>query len=398
MAHTKVGEWLRLRKRLSWEVGVLAALLGQQVHGGALEGFKTLLSNKLEYTIAVTDSKGRPLDGATVWVLANDVSRQDLTPDDLARLVRRYSADADYVFTNRLHANLIVLHTTDTGKAKLHFDKRDFGTLDALTLNFAAIKRGFLPAVQSSVAKLHSNRSLTFALDSDGKSATSPLLEEFDHLRALGDKLLESGMSEQTAAELSKLQTQIREIAVKLEAQGNAEGAAAVYYNLAYFPAVDWQPDAGGAIALKGYSRGFDPQSPTRVADRARAWDLNKTHPWLEFEHMREREVARGLMVFVGQKNSESRRAFITQTERLIREYPDRMWPDAFTLLWRAYNAEGNFAAGCGTLQRYYAFEPSSFDNANWWSLLDLYAADVRMRGGVPNCVIAQLPSRVSHH
>jgi len=369
--------------RLACRVCLLLVIALQPARSGLWPGIGALLSDKIEYTIAVTNSQGRPIDGATIWLLGDDESRQDLKADDLERLVRRYSADADFVFANSLQFGLIVLRTDQAGVARVTFDESDIGELPSLSNHFAAIKRGYEPVLRSDVAKVDSRRKLTFVLKTSAIAKTEPLLEELDHLRALAERQVEQGAKEQTASALTQIGSRLRAIASALEAKGDADGAAAAYYNLAYLPSVEMAKDEGGNSVVRGYSRGFDERSPHRIADRARAWELNQSHPWLDFQRMRARLAAQGLMTFLGNKNSEVRRSFIDQTELFIREHGERMWPDVFTQLWRAYNAEGDFTAGCSALQRFHTFAPSQFDSQGWWNLLGMYIADVELHGGV---------------
>jgi len=381
--------------------GVFVYLLTvfQPVRADFWRSIEGLVSGKIEYTISVTDSRGLPIEGATIWLLGDDESRQDLKLDDLRRLVRRYSADADFVFTDSLEAGLLVLRTDRAGVARLVFDERDIGQLKSITSHFAAIKRGYEPTVRTDVAEAHSNRKMMLALERIDGPAQSPLLDEFDRLRSLAEKQLEHGANEQAAVELSKVSARLRAIATSLEAQGHFDDAAAIYYNLANLPSVDMVRNSSGKLVVKGYSRGFDEQSPIRVADRARAWQLNKTHPWLDFERMRADYMARGLMVFAGNRNSEVRRSYIEQTERFIREHGERMWPDVYTQLWRVYNAEGDFDGGCEALRRFHSFEPSMFDAASWQQLTGMYAADVKLHGGgVRSCEIERSPPNPAQH
>jgi hypothetical protein len=179
-------------------------------------------------------------------------------------------------------------------------------------------------------------------------------------------------MARDRQRQLLEIDATLRKLADELEREGRA--------------------DEAGGVVINGYTNGFDDRAPRRVADRKRAWKLQRSHPMLEYQAMLESYKARGLLVMAYAKDAPLRQAYIADTEKLIRKYGERLWPSAFFFLSRVNVANDEFAAGCLALQAFHAFEPSYWDAERWTGLVASYQAGVKRRKGLPGTTRCDLP------
>jgi hypothetical protein len=353
-----------------------------------------LLDDSMTYDIRVVDENSRGIEGATVWVLGDDVMRTDLRPEDLARLVKRYAPDADFVFGNNLHGELLVLRTSRDGTVRLKNEDTEVGGLKRIHASFAGLKRGYLPAQVDDISPNNAHRHIVLRLKRDSTADIDPRMAELDMIRAQAWQQWRDPMSAERDRTLRELESRLRSLASALEKDGRMDDAAALYYNLAYLPSVDIERNESGVVIARGYTNGFDDRAPRRVADRKRAWQLATAHPILEYDAMLDSYKARGLMVMAHAKDAPLREEYIADTEALIRRYGERLWPSVHLLLERAYVANGNFEAGCRSLRARHDFEPSLETAEGWNGLVGLYQAGVKLRGGPAKaeCVLADVP------
>lgn len=373
---------------------VLSLLVFTLWSGAALAG---LFKDSVSYDILVIDEQGRQIPHATVWVWGADVKRPDVRPEDLSRLVRRYAADADFVFSGRLHPHLWVLHTGAQGTIRFSQGDTEIHGFKRVRTSFAGLKRGYQPVQVDDDAANNSRRKIVLKLRQDSAADVDPGMEELDLIRALADpgNDEEDPMSGDRDRRLQDANRRLRELAARLEKDGRADDAAAVYYNLAFLPSVDFGRNSAGAPVVVGYTNGFDDRNPQRVADRRRARSLGRNHPVLEFETLFESYESRNVLELGLAANSPLRRAYAADIERLIQLRGERLWPRVYAPLEAMYSTERQFAEGCGALRRWHEFEPTYYDTAGWARQLGRFQAGVRMDGGPPDlrCEIPGVPA-----
>ena len=358
--------------------------------------FAGLFKDTVHYEVRVVDEQTRPIPWATLWVMGPTLGRTDLKPEDLARLVRRYAADADFVNSTNLHDQLWVMQTDGAGKARFAQEDTEVRGFKRVQISVAGLKRGFLPTQVDDDAPDNSRRKILLRLRADAAAKGDERMETLDRIRALSDPESETDdpVGGDRKSRLVRYDTQLRALAAELEKDGRADDAAAIYYNLAWLPAVDYAREESGEWVVTGYTNGFDDRNPRRVADRKRAWQLQRGHPALEYEALLASYEARGLRVLAYAKDAPVREAYIAETEALIRKYGERLWPAAYWRLSDVYMANNDFAAACRALQARYAFEPSILDAEGWTGSLASYEAGIKNRGGAANtrCELPAVP------
>jgi hypothetical protein len=366
--------------------------------GAAIAG---LFKDSVTYDIRVVDEQERPVPAATVWVLGPTLGREDLRPADLSRLVRRYSADADFVFSGQLHGQLWVLHAGPQGTIRFSQEDTEVHGLKRVQTSFAGLKRGFIATQVDDEAPNNSRRKIELKLRRDATAEADPRMEELDAIRALaipGDDA-EDPMSGNRDRRLQDAGRSLRELAMQLEKDGRADDAAAAYYNLAFLPSVDVGRNQAGELVVIGYTNGYDASSPQRVADRLHALKLSRSHPMLEFQALDESYRERKVFNLSIAANAPVRHAYLADAEALIARHGERTWPQDYSALEEMYTSEKKFAQGCEALRRWHEFEPSYFDAKGWTKLLGMYFAGVQMEGGPADirCDIPGVPAPAGH-
>jgi hypothetical protein len=368
-------------KRRGWTLAILiASLTAIAAAAGIRDSLEKLMSKEIRFEIKVTDEQGRPLDGATIWFFGDSSLRQDFELEDMARLVRRHARDVDFVFENTLHPILLIERTNVSGTAVVIREDAEVGRLDSLRMYFGVLKRGKLAQVFERTAAPREVQKITISLKDDASTASDPRLERLDHQRAIAEQALETDepLTEQNMKLLNGIEADLRQLAGKLEAEGASDAAAAVYYNLAYLPDVEIVTDQAGGLVRREYSRGFDPRSARRLADREHAWKLAHSRPALEYESA----VMRYMGDLIGPATParvESRQQYIAATEKFFSAYPQQMWPPFHVNFWQTYGALGNADRACDALQAFAEFEPSYYSAAEWRKQLAYYEADVAL-------------------
>jgi hypothetical protein len=338
-----------------------------------------LFSDSMTYDIRVVDENSRPIPFASVWVISDTVDRSDLRPADLARLVRRYADDVDFIFINSIY-DIWVLRTGQDGTVRYELEDTEVHGLRRIRASFAGLKRGFRPAQFDDDARNNSHRSITLRMQSSPADKFEPRLEEMYRIRAMGMALPDNSTRDDRRRLLQECDARLRALAADLEKDSHPDDAAAVYYNLAYLPSVDVVRDESGAETVVGFTNSFDEHDPRRVADRRRAWQLSRDHPMMEYDAMFDSYDARGLMYTGKEENAALRQAYIADTENMIARYGERLWPWAYALLWRMHNANGEYEAGCRALRQFHDFDPGMYKD--WGYLERMYAADIWVRHG----------------
>ena len=359
-------------KRVLLVVAGMAAL-GCSVHAAS--------GDSITYEIRVIDDKMRPVSGATVWALGQASYYTELKPADLARLVRRYQADADFVFSNSLHGHERVLRTASDGTVMYQRPDKDVHGLARVRTSFAGLKRGFLAVQVDDDAPINAHRKILLKLTPDPIAKVDPRMDEFDRLRALADPGNYVDDPAASGRHLdSKAEARLRELAAELENDGRQDDAAAIYYNLAYLPVAEEARDPSGG-------------NPNGMADYLRFKQLTRGHPQFEYEEIKLKYLGHGLE-FMSAKGAPLRREYLAATEKLIHESGERLWPFSYAPLEWAYVNNGEFEAGCRALRRFHDFDPSVMDLKGWTGLVKSFQQHIRGNGGPAKmpCEIAGVP------
>lgn len=338
-------------------------------------------ADSMIYQIRVVDEKMRPVSGATVWVLGQASYHSELQPADLARLVRRYRADADFIFWGSLLGSEWVLRTAPDGTVRYLRPDKDVHGLPRVRTSFAALKRGFLPVQVDDDAPINSSRKILLKLERDSGAKVDPRMDEFDRLRALANPGDDAEDPFATRRGLDpKIDSRLRELAAGLEKDGHLDDAAAIYYNLAYLPGVRSATNPSG-------------ENLDGMADYEHFRKLTRGHPQFEYEAMNSKYLGHGLDFMTG-KGVELRREYIAATEKLIREHGERLWPFTYGSLEWAYVSNKEFEAGCRALRAFHDFEPAVNSVKNWTGFVADFQKRVRENGGPAKlpCPIAGVP------
>ena len=344
------------------------------------------MNDEVRYELNVADEQGNPVDGATVWFFGDLAIHRDLLVDDMARLVRRYAKDADFIFAKSLHPLLLIERTQASGEATVLREEVEMEGLRSIRTHMAVIKRGFFPEVISREAKRGEAVKISVRLRRDSSWKSDPRLQQLDHLRAIAaaESAADDLMTEGTQKQLTNLDSQLRALAASFEKEGLTDEAGTVYYNLAYLPGVTIDVDPSSGIVTRGYTNGFDATSRQRVADRERAWKLVRGRPALEYQQTLERYRAKGLFGPPSPARDGVRKEFIAEMERMFGAHPEQMWPTFYTLPWRMYGSLREADRACDAIKAFFSFEPSYYDAAGWKGLIEDYEADVKQFGSSP--------------
>jgi hypothetical protein len=332
-------------------------------------------ADSVTYEIRVVDEKSRPISGATVWVLGDAFYRTDLRPADLARLVRRYSADVDFIFTSDLHGHLWVLRTAPDGSVQHERPDKDVHGLARVRTSFAGLKRGYHAAQVDDDAPIDSRRQILLRLQRDPAAVVDARMDEFDRIRAAANpgNDVEDPMASRRVLKAQD-DKRLRDLAAALENDGRPDDAAAIYHNLAYLPS------AKTAVIGRNINESAG-DGEQRMADFLRFRKLQRGHPQFEYEDMMNSYLGKG-MDFMMTKGAPLRRAYIAKTEEMIGKYGERLWPYAYARLSWAYVENREFEAGCRALRAFHDFDPSVSSPENWTRDVERFQDRVRENGG----------------
>jgi hypothetical protein len=213
-------------------------------------------------------------------------------------------------------------------------------------------------------------------------------LERLDHLRAFAHAIINSPgdlLTEANERELREIGTELRKLASELEKEGAADAAAAVYYNLAYLPTVTVEENRSDGTMRREYTTGFHADSPQKVADRAAAWRLVKSHPAVSYQAVLEKYKSEGLLGGPTAGRDAVRKAYLADSEKFFDAYAAQAWPIFHVLPWQMYGALGQADRACEALRTFHAFEPSYYTANRWRKQLENYEADVRLFRSSPS-------------
>jgi len=321
-----------------------------------------LFSRAFNLQIQVVDAQNRPVPYATVWV-----GRFDEDPAALAGFMRREAARAGTAYDFVVDvSHSVIVHTNAQGRVEFEDNVDDRDRSGHTRLELVAYKRGFQAAFAGLDAKRGSRPPVTLRLISDPAQAVEPRMELLDRAYAIASDAVDAGTTESNRETIEDLVRRLRELALQFEREGSNELASAIYFNLAYLPAVDIFKDEYGRVVASGYTNGFDERNPQRVADRARAVELSPN-----LLPMRQLRI-RGLLQAAHRPGTYAEpvatRAALREAEKLIQEYPHTVPADVLHMVYMGYWSIEDDEASCRWLRAFYAYEPAYFEAPRTWA------------------------------
>jgi hypothetical protein len=345
-----------------------------------------------DFRIAIRDMDGAPLPGATIWFMGEAFSGKPVAAQTFADLVGRYGPDVDFMCSHGPVTELIIERADESGSLVLELESNEVRALKRSPLHMAVFKRGFAPKVLTAPHRVGGSHVMVIKLEPLATPADAKLLE-FDRLQGSANLARLQGLGEPAGARESKrIRAALTALGGALHRDARDDAASVVYYGIACLPTVDYSEDASG-IVVHGYTNGFSESDPWRVEARNLARQLNRSNPQLQFEAVLARYSPRGNLYIGDWMASDDRKRLIAEIEGLRARYGDRLWPQAYSVLWTAHVTEGDFAAGCKTIQAMYASMPEYKDAAGWQKMLRDYHGDVQYRdkSASANCALPGL-------
>lgn len=171
---------------------------------------------------------------------------------------------------------------------------------------FAALKRGYQPAVIEIQSRSGEKKELVFRLKRSRSETIDPRLENFDRLRGEIFNSQRKGMMEEARSIfIQNKQAAIRRIAVMLE-QDHPELAAHVYVNLADMPGVDIYRRSDGTAAARWFTNGYDEDDDAqRRADFEHGLALDQKTPEIQFAKIARQENQQKIRLYAKEENRQ---------------------------------------------------------------------------------------------
>ena len=368
--------------------GVAALGAATLNHAGIRELIEKVANDETTFELSVVDGRGTPIDGATVWFFGDDATRTDLRVEDMRRLAARHGEDVDFIFENSIHPELLIERTHANGLATVRLEDSDLGSLQSVRTHFAVLKSGWLPVVLTRTARRGASESIAVRLERNPAARLDARLERLDQLRASAHAVINSPddlLTKENERKLQHVSTELRKLAGELEKDGAADAAAAVYFNLAYLPTMTLEENRSDRTMTREYTTGFHADSPQKVADRAAAWRLVKSHPTVSYQAVLEKYTSEGLLGGPTSSRDAVRKAYLADSEKFFDLYAAQAWASFHVPLWQMYGALGQADRACEALKTFHEFEPSYYTANQWRKQLENYEADVRLFRSSPS-------------
>jgi hypothetical protein len=287
--------------------------------------------------LTILDEEGGPIPHATVWAYV--LPRKNplaLDAADLRRLALRYRETFDLAaeFNPILSRQLILPMGDARGKAtwSLSYQRLEGSQAvrpAAVSLGFAVMKRGYLPAfVDFAVTDQSSVRGdVVLKRDPALQGALPPYLQEFDRLRfELSDTRRNQDISEAGHQRVEGLRVAMQAAAEQAISAGDRPAAARIYARMQYLPVVRF---------VQGRPAGFaqaDPYSEQSWGYLLKAHELDAANPYVAAERLSRDGAERfGGRRYQPQTASEAQRqafeAFLAEARRLMSEHGEQIWP-----------------------------------------------------------------------
>lgn len=365
----------QLSKLLRAMLLVWLTFLGSGAHADWADMVRQMRTGTFTWRIRVVDEAGRLIPAATLWAVDVDETN-GRNQAFLERMVRRYAVDADFVQFAAEPSHFVVIRTALDGKLN-DIDSCICETRSSMLRAYAAIKRGYLPKMLSVTANRNSSVDVTIALSVDPDAKVDPRMLELDRLRASAHATGAASnaiMQQDRMVADRSVNQKIRALAQALEQDNQPDLASAVYYNLAYLPAVDSVVTPDGQEKIIGYTNGYSDRNPQRKADLDKAIELNQSVPILLDAKFRKATWSLDTSTL----HLDWSKALIVEREKMIVQNGERLWPILYSIA-PIYIKLGLFEKACQSLKRSRAFEPTykKADGLYSWEyeLLDLNKA-----------------------
>ena len=382
-------------QRFTWRTALVAAglVLACSAAWADIHSFiRKFTMDRLELEVRVTDAEGQALPGALVWYVGTPIRPQTGVALDAAiftRMAQRYAAQSDFLSTSDV-PNSVFERTDVMG---IYRDFREVSSANSqYSYLLVATKRGHVPRVIEGTTPFNERHVVTFKLERDAKAQPEPGMEQFDRLMAQARSPVpgEDVMGEARMHKLDQMNRQMRALARELEAQGLADQASAVYWNLADFPEVIRITAPDGKVQVAGYRNSGT--GPAAEADRVRATQLNTRVPKLLIDKaMMDQGFGR-----VGIANAVEGLAYLKAFDQLASgPLREQILPVQYRVAIYQALRWGTPEQACNLLQRAHNYEPAAMPLKDWWARLD----DVQKRRQglkLPGaaCLIEGLPAR----
>ena len=334
----------------------------QPAHAEWLNKMKGSLSDKVSYHIRVLDEHDQPLAGAALWSSGRGEEGGVDWKIVMNRLLDRYAVDYDYARPLGLMTSRMVVEYADA-KGELDWEWKSSKTPLYV---FAALKRGYQPAILETQSKSNTTQELIFRLKRNPAEKIDSRMETFDQLRGdmFNSKRIDM-MSDVRETFLQNKQGEMRRIASSLEADHQTL-AARVYINLADMPSSNIFSRPDGSEAGHGFTNGFDDTEMVRQADFERGLALDQVTPDIQVTRITRLENEKKIRLLPKQEKIAAMRLGLEQVRRVVADDPNRVWPSTYAWMEYRYIALDDYANACRALQTSYSFEPGSRSKEDW--------------------------------
>lgn len=334
----------------------------QSSHAGWLNTMKDSFTDKVSYHIRVLDEGGQPLAGAALWSSGRGEEGDLDWKAVMNRLFDRFAVDYDYARPLGLMDSRMVVEYLDA-KGEFHWEWKSGKTP---LIVFAALKRGYQPAVIETQSKSNTTQELVFRLKRNPAESVDPRMETFDRLRAEVFNSQRMGMMEEARETfIQNKQVEIRSIATSMEGD-RPELAARVYLNLADMPSVNIFRRPDGSVTGRGFTNGYDDDDLQRRDDFERGLALDQITPEIQFAKITRQENQKEIRLYPKEEKIAAMRIGLEGVKKIVSSAPNRVWPNAYVWMVSRHIDLDDYANACKALQTAYTLEPGS-ESAKYW-------------------------------
>ena len=306
------------------------------------------MKNTIDVSISVTDEQGRAVPHATIWMcVLPRKSPLALDLEDLRRITVRYGDSFDYATPfNTIVPEQMVLPLADThGRLSYQLDYQFYeGSAArrpaAMSVGFAAMKRGHLPAFAdfSITNESRIQTKLVLARDPASPSPLPSYLAEYDRVRfELSDTSRNEEISGSNHERIEGLRGAFLAAADQALAAGDRRAAGRIYARMQFMPVVRF---------VSGRPAGFaqaDRYSEQSWGYLVKAFETAPGDPYVAAERIfRDGALRFGGRLYDPQTATPERRKdfeeFFSEIRRLMVNDGDRIWPTFHYLfaLWHS--------------------------------------------------------------
>jgi hypothetical protein len=392
--------WMR---RALFRIAAAAPLsaLAAATHAGPIRALSRMFNNTIQLKVTVIDEQRRPVPYATLCFLYGDALAPELSVNDMVRLVNRYRRDYDLVAvgSGSPFGAVLIRWANVNGTYSGEILENDYQRLAALPVIIGVFKRGFEPTAYAETIPVGASREIVLTMRKSADQSFDPRLLELDEIRSEVGNVFPNWTAQERMAHVDGMTARLLRLAQTFEREGKRTEAALAYYSLAYLPSIDRMVMPDGTERVIGYTRGYDPKSPTRSAHLVRALELGQDIPQLRCRALADAFTADGGRVWADQSKLSMRRRFVADLEACLKTADGRVFPWVLQLLWQTYAYIGEPEKACATLQHAYRFEPAAFEASAWPRLFANVESTARRPGpqsGLPAFpdFVCRMPAR----